>query len=71
MAAMQLMWTCGISASTLGITVLLSTRSPTSKGWTAELAVGCWLLAVGCWLLPVGCWLVVNGSDDGDSNPRE
>ena len=48
---MQLMWTYGISASALRITVLLSTRSPTSEGWTAELAVGCWLLAVGLWLM--------------------
>ena len=39
----------------------LSTHLPTLEEWTAELAVGCWLMAVGCWLLAVGCWLLAVG----------
>ena len=34
-AAIQLMWACGITTRALRIT-----NSPTSEGWTAELAVG-------------------------------
>ena len=42
MAAIQLMWACGISA--VPSELLLSAHSPTSEGHIAELAVGCWLV---------------------------
>ena len=42
MAGIQLMWACGITACALRITS--GTHSPTSEGWTAEFAVGLWLV---------------------------
>ena len=62
MAAIQLMWACGITACALRVA---SEYPFTDLGGTAAgswlLAVGCWLLAVGCWLLAAGCWLLAAG----------